>query len=107
MIYTKKDVDKKITLVVSGKHEGTAEPWWLIIDPRQNLETKNEQALHNIAGMITGPFFSRVEAQNFLEHTRYNFGKNAHVFCHSGYYTHRYKNALRDGIPVEQRTKGE
>lgn len=85
----------KIELEVSEDNEGTESPWWTIINPRQNLETKREQALYNIAGMITGPFFSRKSAQEFLDLTRYNFSKNAKVYCHSGYYSEEYKNACR------------
>ena len=85
----------RIELEVSEKNEGTESPWWIIIDPRQNLETKREQALYNIAFMITGPLFSRESAQNFLDRTSYNFSKQAKVYCHSGYYSEQYKSACR------------
>jgi len=64
--------------------EGTSYPFWIIIDPRQNFETGN-QGIHNIAGMIHGIFFSREDAQDFLDKTRYNFSKHAKVYCHSGH----------------------
>ena len=83
---------KKITLMVSEKVEATSSPWWSIIDPRQNFRTDN-QALHDISSMITGPFFSRKEAEDYLKATRYNFGKNAKVFCHSGHHSKRYHDA--------------
>lgn len=85
----------KITIDVDMENnEGTSEPWWIIIDPRQNMSTQCD-ACHNIAGMVTGPFFSRQEAQEFLNATRYNFGTNAVVYCASGYYSKQYKQAIR------------
>ena len=65
-------------------NEGTAYPFWIIIDPRQNFYTNNE-GLHRIANMITGIFFSRKDAQQYLDSRRYNFSKNAKVYCHSGH----------------------
>jgi hypothetical protein len=73
----------KITVEVSEKNEGTRAPWWMIINPRQNLRTDRE-ASYNIAEMITGPFFSREEAKAVLDGQRYNFGRGAVVFCASG-----------------------
>lgn len=75
----------KIQLDISEKNEGTRSPWWTIIDPRQNLKT-DVDGIYNIASMITGPFFSREEATQYLQNHRYNFGKNAKVYCHSGCY---------------------
>ena len=76
----RKEILKKLR---TTDNEGTAYPFWIIIDPRQNFETKN-QGLHNIASMITGIFFSREDAQKFLDRTKYNFSENAKVYCHSG-----------------------
>jgi hypothetical protein len=70
--------------LLNSDNEGTAYPFWLIIDPRQNFETGNA-GLHNIASMVHGVFFSRKDAQDFLDATRYNFSKNAKVYCHSGH----------------------
>ena len=67
-----------------SKHEGTSFPFWLIIEPRKNLR-KDSQSIQNIASMIIGVFFSRKDAQDFLDRTRYNFSKYATVYCHSGY----------------------
>ena len=88
----------KIELEISEKNEGTSDPWWIIIDPKQNFNT-DDNGLYAIAGMITGPFFSRESAQEFLDRTRYNFSKNAHVYCHSGYYSDEYKEAIRKATP--------
>lgn len=85
----------KIELDVSIENEGTASPWWVIIDPRQSLETKSEDALHRIAGMVDGPFFSRQAAQNRLIAARHNYGENAQVFCMSGCYARQYDQAYR------------
>ena len=63
----------KLEIEVSEETEATAEPWWLIIDPRQMLSL----SCHTVASMITGPFFSREEAEDFLKRTRYNFSKRA------------------------------
>ena len=72
---------------ISEKNEGTAYPFWIIIDPCQNFKT-DSKGIHRIASMITGVWFSREAAQEFLDKTRYNFSKNARVYCHSGYYSH-------------------
>ena len=82
----------KITIEVSELNESTAEPWWMIINPRQSLRC----CVHEINGMITGPFFSREEAQNELTSRRYAYGKYAHVYCASGCYTNQYRKACRD-----------
>ena len=73
-----------IEKINSTDHESTSFPFWTIIDPSQNFKTGN-QGLHNIAGMITGVFFSRKDAEDFLTATSYNFSKNAKVYCHSGH----------------------
>jgi hypothetical protein len=87
----------KIELEVSSLNEGTESPWWIIIDPKQNFST-GDRGLYAIAGMITGPFFSREEAQDFLDRTSYNFSKNAKVYCHSGYPSKQYKEACRKAL---------
>jgi hypothetical protein len=85
----------KITIDVDiENNEGTDSPWWTIVIPRQNLR-KDSNACHNIAGMIVGPFFSRDKAQAHLDSRRYEYGSNAVVYCHSGYWSHEYKTALR------------
>jgi hypothetical protein len=37
--------------------------------------------------MITGVWFSREAAEQYLQSHRYNFGKGARVYCHSGCYS--------------------
>jgi hypothetical protein len=85
----------KILIDVSTDTEATSSPWWLIIDPRQNFETSNQGA-HNISAMITGPFFSREEAEKVLKHRRHHYSKNAVVYCASGCYTEQYDKAYRE-----------
>lgn len=79
---------------ISNDHEGTASPYWVIIDPRQNFRTDIE-GVYNISNMITGPFFSRETAEEYLKKTRYNFGRNAIVFCMSGCYSQEWCDAIR------------
>lgn len=86
-----------IELEISEKNESTNAPWWLIIDPSQNFNV-NDDGLYAIAGMITGPFFSRESAQEFLDRTRYSFSKNAKVYCHSGCYSDEYVKAIRNPL---------
>lgn len=82
----------RIELEVSNENEGTDAPYWLILDPRQNIRC----SIDALAGMITGPFFSREEAQSHLTARSYNFSHRARVYCHSGYYSTQYKTAIRN-----------
>ena len=81
----------KVELDISDKTEGTDSPYWLIIEPRQMMRLD----VHAVSAMITGPFFSREEAQQHLEARHYNFSSHAKVYCHSGYHSFQYKNAIR------------
>lgn len=83
----------KIEIEVSTQVEGTAAPWWSIIDPHQLMASNDRDACHAVAHMITGPFFSRAAAQRHLENKRHRFGKNAVVFCHSGCDSWEYAQA--------------
>ena len=75
--------------------ESTSYPYWLILDPKQMLRLDP----HYLAGMITGPFFSRKDADMYLKKTRYNFSKNAVVYCASGCYSEKYKEFYRSIFP--------
>lgn len=66
--------------------EATRSPYWIIIDPHQSFRCDP----HDIASMITGIFFSRKDAADYLHGHRYNFGKHAVVYCHSGCYSQKY-----------------
>lgn len=86
-----------VETLFNADNEITSAPYWLIIDPRQSFSCD----VHDIASMITGPFFSRETAEGFLTNTRYNFGKRAKVYCHSGNYSYLYSqlcNALKIGF---------
>jgi len=85
---------KKIELEVSEENEATRSPWWVIIDPRQNFEV-GEQGAHNVAAMITGPFFSREEGAQVLRAQRYNFSKHAVVYCLSGHNATQYGSKVQ------------
>lgn len=64
----------RIALNVSEANEGTDSPWWMIVSPRQILRPSVE----SIVSCITGPFFSREEAEAQLNVRRYDYGKDAH-----------------------------
>ena len=67
--------------------EGTAYPYWIIIDPRQNMDCN----IHATASMISGIFFSRKEAQEYLDAKHYNFTDRAKVYCHSGHFSGKWR----------------
>lgn len=86
-----KEIDKIIETLSSADNEATESPYWLILDPHQMFRCD----VYELASMISGPFFCREDAENFLKVTRYNFSKHARVFCHSGYYSSKYKALCR------------
>jgi hypothetical protein len=82
----------KVEIELSDNNEGTSYPYWLIIDPRQMLQLD----VHVVASMITGPFMGRDEANDeLLRGVRSNrYSGRARVFCHTGYYSGRYRDAI-------------
>ena len=82
----------KIEIEVSEKNEGTAFPYWLILDPVKNLDLN----VGTLASMITGPFFSRKEAEIALAGRRYNYSKRAVVYCKSGWDSDSYRRAIEE-----------
>ncbi len=84
----------EIKLKVSTDTEATASPWWMVIDPKQNFNT-NSDGLRAIASMITGPFFSREAAEEYLKRRAYAFSDNARVYCDSGYHADQYNTAYK------------
>jgi len=82
----------KIEVEVSEKNEGTSFPYWLILDPVRNLDLD----VGTLASMITGPFFSRKEAESALAGRRYNYSKRAVVYCKSGCDSESYRKAMCD-----------
>lgn len=89
--------------------EATSYPWWFILDPRCiSGRLHDKEGTINAIGMsaVTGPFFSRETATEFLSATRYNFGKNAVVWCASGCHSKDYK-ALLDLAKAEPKPRLE
>lgn len=90
----------KIELEVSIENEGTAEPYWLILDPHQMMSPD----CYDLASMITGPFFSRQEAENVLKSRSHHYSNRAVVYCHSGCYSNQYSSAYRKAERPPQET---
>lgn len=84
----------RIEIDVSDENEGTDSPYWLILDPSQNLK----RDLCALACQITGPYFSRQAAEKHLHARRYNYSDRAMVYCLSGYWSSEYKLAIREKI---------
>jgi len=85
-------MEKIILALSAADNEATASPYWLILDPKQNMNCD----IYCLAQQITGPFFNREDAENFLKKTRYNFSKRAEVFCMPGCYSDKYHNFYKD-----------
>lgn len=101
----------------NADNESTAAPYWLIIDPspvKSALQYSSEEneghiqvadledecvverILEMIPSCITGPFFSREDADNHLKARRYAFSESTYVYCHSGYYSKKYLNLCKE-----------
>lgn len=87
-----------IEIELSDDNEATESPWWAVVDPRQNMRADLAVA----AGQITGPFFDRVEAEAYLKRRRYEYGKHAAVWGFSGYWSDKYKEAIRAAIAKQK-----
>ena len=74
--------------------EATAFPFWMIIDPRRVRMSPVDQRINEIASAVTGPFFSRESAEEFLFNTHYNFSTHATVYCMSGHNSHDWRDLL-------------
>lgn len=81
----------KIELKVSEKCESTSFPWWAILD---SAMLGGGRSVDRLAGAITGPFFSRDEAEAELGRRRYDYSDKAVVYCLSGCNSGRYKRAM-------------
>lgn len=86
-----KEFDEIIKTLSVSDNEITDSPYWLILDPRQNMCCE----IGNLASQITGPFFSREDAEAHLLRRNYSYSKRAKVFCLSGYWSDKYKEAYR------------
>ena len=80
-----------IDTLKGADNESTESPYWLILDPRQNMGCD----VHLLACQITGPFFSREDAEIQLKRTSYNYSERARVYCLSGYHSEKYKKLCR------------
>lgn len=80
-----------------NRREASSYPWWFILDPKAlTARAMSAQQVINAIGMsaVTGPFFSRESAAEYLAATRYNFGKDAIVWCASGCFSKGYADLL-------------
>lgn len=82
----------KFLIDVSPANEGTDSPWWVIIDPRQMMSPD----AGSVGDMVTGPFFSREDAQEHLEARSHAFTSRAVVYCMTGYWSGQYKRKWRE-----------
>ncbi len=73
-------------------NEATASPYWLILDPSQNMSCD----IYSLASQISGIFFCRQDAVDYLEARRYAFSSRARVFCHSGHHSRKYHNLCKE-----------
>mgnify|MGYP001243309797 CR=1 FL=1 len=81
----------KIEIEISDNAEGTHAPYWLILDPVQNMSLD----IRTLASQITGPFFSREEAETVLKAREHHYSNRATVYCHSGCYTQQYEEKYK------------
>ncbi len=80
-----------------ANHEATRSPYWVIIDPKQNLSLD----INIAASQISGIFFSRMDAEEYLRAHHYNYSSRATVYCMSGHYSEKY-NAFCDNLKAER-----
>lgn len=81
----------KIEIEVDIEHpECTSFPYWIIIDPKQMMEPTTDK----VGSMLTGPFFSRQEANDQINTRRHAYSNKARVYCLSGYYSGQYKSQI-------------
>jgi len=76
----------------NADNEATRAPYWLILDPDQNMSCD----VYNLSSQITGLFFSREDAQEYLETKSYHFTKRAVVFCLSGHHSYKYEKLCKE-----------
>lgn len=76
----------KLVIERSERNEATSYPWWLIIDPEQMMRP----SVDSVASMVTGPYFSREEAESVLKGAPHRFSQRARV---TGYHSVEYRRA--------------
>lgn len=86
----------KILINVSEKTEATSYPWWIVIDASKIIpccpDEDDECAVpsvswRSVANNVYGPFFSREEAERFIERNKHNLGKDTICYCMSAWDT--------------------
>lgn len=77
-----------IETLKNSDNEGTRAPYWLILDPKQNMSC----SVHNLASQISGIFFCREDAEIYLKAKRHNYSDRAVVYCCSGHYSQKFSN---------------
>lgn len=75
-------------------NEGTESPYWLVIDPGRTRNMKT--TITQITCCVDGPFFSRKDAEEYLEARRYDYSNRAGVWCASGHHSRKYKALCRE-----------
>jgi len=86
--------------------EGTAFPWWGIVDPDGMAHHTDDCAesgwpsRSKVAHCITGPFFSREAAERYLDVKSYNFGERAGVWCFSGHSSQDWRKLCKEDVPL-------
>ena len=111
----------RIEIDITGDNEATAYPWWVIVNPTHVMpsddipatyvnddgDVVNDESTYvddsTIAFSITGPYFSREEAEAHLRARHYAYHPDAKVWCLSGHETQVY----RDAIDAKGATDGE
>jgi hypothetical protein len=78
--------------LVACDNEFTNAPYWMIIDTNGKIEISG---FRDVAQMITGPFFCRQDATDYLKTFQYNFSDEAKVFCKSGHQSTKYLGLWR------------
>lgn len=83
----RESLDDIVNALLSGDNEGSRAPYWLILDPSQNMR----RDIFDLASQISGPFFSRKSAQKYMDLCKHHYSDRARVFCHSGHYSRLYE----------------
>ena len=85
----------KIELEVSEDNEYNRSAFWLIIDPSQMMKPDPADVAMR---MVTGLFLSREEAEKELNSRRYDYGKNAVVWCSCSQSGTQYDKVYREAL---------
>lgn len=84
-------------------NEATAAPYWMILNPRQMLKP----TIGNVGSMLVGPFFSRKDATDYMNATRYRYGPHVGVFCCSGGNSEKFVGLYRASMALRSTIANE